>query len=150
MQAHGVSPTGELFGETNSYRCWTEGVGTASQMLFNQGKRQPLDKPCITFWREYNGIYDRNYRTHTCKCQYVYISISSLDYISIVYIILHLISQQKQHSPTYAFIFSPSKMLLANRNGKCHSRTSSTRQVSKPKPISAKKMATTELPRPDS
>lgn len=31
-----------------------------------------------------------------------YISISSLDYISIVYIILHLISQHKQHSPTYA------------------------------------------------
>ena len=27
-----------------------------------------------------------------------------LDYISILYIILHLISQHKQHSPTYAYV----------------------------------------------
>lgn len=81
-----------------------------------------------------------------------YISISSLDYISILYIILppHQSTQTTFANFMRMKIFSPSKMLLANRNGKCHSRTSSTRQVSKPKPVSAKKMATTELPRPDS
>ena len=51
-----VSPTGELFGETNSFWFWTFWVWEQlPKRCSTKVSANPLDKPCITFWREYNG-----------------------------------------------------------------------------------------------